>query len=174
MCAELQQHVYLDVADHWLEDDPVELAREVLEGDTEILKALDFHNQLDESFLTFDLCWAKVGCEHCGIYMPSFYWLKKATGRWKFKCAIQWAVVEERMPKAYEQMVKNYGADKTIWPQPGCWANFIPWARGASKVIEFLADGQWYSFLASRLPDELDDEIKKVLFDASGVRPSDG
>jgi len=132
------------------------------DGSTEVLKALDFHNQLDESFLTFDLCRAKKGYEHCGIYMPSFYWLQMP-GRWKFACAIQWAVVQEQMPQAYAEMEKSYGADKTIWPQPGCGAKFVPWARGASKVIEFLADGQWYSFVASRLPEELDDEIKKVL-----------
>ena len=48
----------------------------------------------------------------------------------------------------------------------GQGANFIQWARGGAsawfKVTEIRADsGQWYAFLACRLPEELDDEIQK-------------
>ena len=40
----------------------------------EILKALYFHNQVYSDFQIFDLCRAKKGCQHCGIYMPSLSW----------------------------------------------------------------------------------------------------
>ena len=57
-----------------------------------------------------------------------------------------------------------YGDDITAWPQRGCQAKFKPFARGASRVIEMRNSetGEWKAFLAARVPEQLDDEIKKV------------
>ena len=44
------------------------------DGDTNILKALDFHNEMCEGFRVFDICRAKIGCNDCGVYMPSLFW----------------------------------------------------------------------------------------------------
>ena len=73
-------------------------------GHTEILKALDFHNKIVEGFSVFDLCRAKVGDEECATYMPLFYWRQAPGPRWKFQGAIQWDVVEQKMPQAYAFM----------------------------------------------------------------------
>ena len=43
-------------------------------GDSKRLKALDYHNELDEGFVVFDVCRRSVGYQPCAIYMPSFYW----------------------------------------------------------------------------------------------------
>ena len=42
------------------------------DGDTNILKALDFHNEMCEGFRVFDICRAN----DCGVDMPSFFWLR--------------------------------------------------------------------------------------------------
>ena len=35
------------------------------------------------------------------------------------------------------------GSDPALWPNTGCGAKFMPWARGPSKVVEFFSDGKW-------------------------------
>ena len=45
----------------------------------------------------------------------------------------------------------------------GCGAKFTPWAKGESQVVEVkLPDDSWAGFLTDRMPQELDDAIKKV------------
>eukprot|EP00975_Prorocentrum_lima_P057529 12064752-Prorocentrum_lima.AAC.1 len=40
---------------------------------------------------------------------------------------------------------------------------FIPWGRGASMVMEMqMSNGNWEAFMADIVPDNLDDDIKKV------------
>ena len=130
-------------------------------GDPEKLKALDFHNDMAEGFYLYDICARK----HCGIYMRSDYWLK-ATNAWRFKCWIQWPVVRGKDPTVAATMVEKYGEDMDKWPQPGCGAKFSPWAKGPSKIIELqMPDGNWQAIRAMRLPQKLDDEIKKVLLE---------
>ena len=115
-----------------------------------------------DGFVTFDICRAKIGHDECGIYMPPIFW-QQIGDSWRFRCQIQWDVMKQKCPQAYEVMVDTHGTDRTSWPQPCCGAIFVPWARGPSQVIEIRADcGQWYAFLACRLPQELGDEIKKV------------
>eukprot|EP00974_Lingulodinium_polyedra_P046601 4465442-Lingulodinium_polyedra.AAC.1 len=47
------------------------------------------------------------------------------------------------------------------WPHVGCGCNFIPWKKGASMVVEIQTQaGEWLSFMADRLPSQLDDAIK--------------
>ena len=48
---------------------------------------------------------------------------------------------------------------------PCCGSKFIPWARGASKVVELRVGNAIHAILAERLPEELDDEIKKVQYE---------
>ena len=64
-------------------------------GDPEILKALDFHNDMSEGFNMYDICTRKVGDSHCGIYMPGHYW-HQVGDRWKFTCKIQWKLYARR------------------------------------------------------------------------------
>ena len=58
---------------------------------------------------------------------------------------------------------KGFGEDPKAWPNCGCRARFRPWRNGPSKVVEFKVDETWYRFLAERLPQVLDDEIKAHL-----------
>ena len=72
-------------------------------------------------------------------------------------------------------MTEKYGKDMSTWPKCGCGAKFVPWACGASKVLEIqVAPGEWEAILAERLPEELDDEINNVLHEwhAAGQRVS--
>ena len=47
------------------------------------------------------------------------------------------------------------------WPGIGCGSRFVPWAKGASMVVELkMSTGEWQSCMADRLPAELDDELK--------------
>lgn len=46
----------------------------------------------------------------------------------------------------------------------GCLAKFRPWARGESTVLELKVDGKWHAITAGRLPEQLDDEIKKLQY----------
>ena len=64
-----------------------------------------------------------------------------------------------------EQMTKRYSPDKTTWPKIGCGTKFRPWARGASKLLEIETSHGWVNIIADRLPEQLDDEIKKVQYE---------
>ena len=60
-------------------------------------------------------------------------------------------------------LCEKYGPDYTLWPAIGCGARFSPFKRGQSQVAEFkLEDGSWTAFSAERMPQEFDDDIKKV------------
>ena len=88
-------------------------------------------------------------------------------GKWKFYCKVDWDVVETipEYVSVVEGMKQKWGIHKKAWPDPCCGAKFVPWARGASKVIELrMQDGNWACILAERMPQQLDDEIKQVLF----------
>jgi hypothetical protein len=138
-------------------------------GDTEKLKAVDFHNEMDESFHIFDCCQAGTGNgTKCGTYMPSYYYEQANQKKWKFRCCLAWPQVVQQQPSIEEHFVKHgFGEDMSKWPPWGCGAKFRPWRNGPSKVVEFkviTAAGQeeWVCFMAARLPQELDDEIKVV------------
>eukprot|EP00975_Prorocentrum_lima_P019300 4064021-Prorocentrum_lima.AAC.1 len=50
------------------------------------------------------------------------------------------------------------------WPKIGYGARFMPWGRGASMVMDMqMKEGSWEAFMADRLAEVLDDEIKKAL-----------
>ena len=109
----------------------------------------------------------QVGYDHCGVYMPSFYWARKGTN-WQFKCEVDFDQIEKQDPKLYKQIAESLqDVPKEQWKDLACTcgAKFIPWACGASKVVEIRVEGVWHALLAERLPEELDDEIKKVLFE---------
>ena len=142
-------------------------------GDTKILKALDFHNGVDDDdqsssgFHIFDVCKAKHGCGTvCGLYMPGILWSQPNKENFRFYCRTDWqaAVTQEDGEKLHTMLQKKYGKDPRSWPSFGCGAKFCPWKRGASKVVELKVDGQWHAILAERLPEQLDDEIKKLQF----------
>ena len=68
-----------------------------------------------------------------------------------------------------QRYIDKHGRNRKDWPDPCCGARFLPWKRGASKVVEVCtglsSDGKpkWECLLADRLPENLDDEIKKHL-----------
>ena len=97
--------------------------------------------------------------------MPSTYWHQPVASRWRFYCKINWSQVIEHHPEICEYFkALGCGDEPDLWPGQdlGCGAKFAPWARGPSKVVEMKVEGEWVCFLAERLPDQLDDEIKKV------------
>ena len=77
--------------------------------------------------------------------------------------------MEEQEKNPDDEMLRNvvtdlkgkYGDDIADWPKVGCGAQFSPWKKGASMVVEIKQeDGSWDSVVAERLPSELDDAIK--------------
>jgi hypothetical protein len=145
------------------------LAYECAGGDTTILKALDYHNDIADGLLIFDFCQAKIGDGYCNQYMPSTYFDRPNPNKWTFFCRVNWAQVAELHPEIKDHFMKNgFGDDPLKWPGQGmgCGAKFAPWRRGPSKIVEILIDGknEWVAFPAERLPEQLDDEIKKVLY----------
>eukprot|EP00975_Prorocentrum_lima_P013557 2879640-Prorocentrum_lima.AAC.1 len=60
-------------------------------------------------------------------------------------------------------MKEKHTADVTKWPDVGCGTRFVPWARGASMVVEMqMVDRTWVAFMAERFPEVLEEEVKKV------------
>ena len=123
-------------------------------------------NEHDSTLKTYDVCQANVDANtKCGCYMPSFYWQKPHANKWRFYCKIDWCQVVahpggSEIAQHFES--NGFGSDPALWPNTGCGSRFKAWARGPSKVVEFFSDGKWYCFLAERLPEELDNEIKIV------------
>ena len=100
---------------------------------------------------------------------PSFYW--KKLGGWKFYCEVSFEQIEEQDPVAFKEIeafFSNKGIARAHWKSHThcCGAKFIPWARGCSKVLEIYTESDgWLALLAERLPEELDDEIKGVIYE---------
>jgi len=112
--------------------------------------------------------------------MPGCYWWQP-TSKWKFKCTVAWDQIAEQGidgQKVLDEMTRMFGPDRRNWQTPCCGANFAPWRKGASKVIELRdASGEWKAILADRLPEQLDDQIKGVLHEwhvaAQRITPDD-
>ena len=137
-------------------------------GDTKVLKELDHHNDLDQDFgiYLFDVC-RRGGELQCGVYMPSDFWWQDGE-MWSFKCKICPEKIKLKQPKMYQTIKKVMGdTPEEQWSicTPCCGSKFIPWARGASKVVELRVGNAIHAILAERLPEELDDEIKKVQYE---------
>ena len=99
--------------------------------------------------------------------MPAEWWHRSGTS-WKFWCQIDWEHVKEVNPMGFKKLVDKYQTDDwTRFPQKHitCGAKFFPWKNGASKVIEIETDQGWIAFVAERLPEALDDEIKGKLYE---------
>ena len=143
----------------------------------EYLKALDFVDTIAPRIRYFNVCRARTGawdnvhnCQGtCGLAFPAKMWYR-FPGKWKYKCQVCWEPLLNEAAKNpdckelqewIEALQEKWGEDVSKWPQIGCGANFKPWSRGASMVVEMMAhDGQWISFMADRLPEQLDDVIK--------------
>ena len=73
-------------------------------GDPEILKALDHHNEWGENngIAVFDIC--RRGGEQypCGVYMPANWWWQNPNGSWDFKCQLCPIKIKANDPVAYE------------------------------------------------------------------------
>ena len=123
------------------------------------------HNDFGD-FNMYSLCRRFKGSEPCGCYMPDIYW-KQKRGRWRWKCSVDWARVAEHpnFTEVLDEMVDTYGPFMQSWPDPGCQAGFIPFARGGSKILEIKqSDGDVLVLVAERPPEILDDQMKGVHF----------
>ena len=110
------------------------------------------------------------GGGHCGCSMSSFLWFQP-TDRWCFFCLQDWSKLPKNDPlylameKQYgafnggkcpagtshwfthecswtKGRVHYTEADEFNWPNlHGCGGKFVPWAKGATKLIEF--QGRW-------------------------------
>ena len=116
-------------------------------------------------------CVAMQGKDYpCGIYMPEAFWWQEGypdRARWAFKCEIMPQKIKDCHPEMYENMKEGMkGIPDHEWnAYTGCCgAKFIPWAWGASKVVELTICGETHAILAERLPDQLDDEIKRMQY----------
>eukprot|EP00975_Prorocentrum_lima_P022232 4676623-Prorocentrum_lima.AAC.1 len=66
----------------------------------------------------------------------------KKSGDWKFYCKCDWTVLEKEGKKDpestdpvtlwYKYMKEKHSDKVETWPDIGCGARFVPWARGAS------------------------------------------
>ena len=141
----------------------------------------------------FNVCRAKSGWNiedgcagTCGLAYPSKLWRQPNKSRWKWVCSVDWsALVTAAEQQPTEQLVgwvkdltERYGDDCARWPSIGCGANFKPWKKGHSMVVELrLSDGTWTAFISDRIPSELDDAIKgkkAEFFDAmNGMSPEE-
>ena len=61
-----------------------------------------------------------------------------------------------------KEMQETFGKDINNWPKIGCMAGFRPCANGPSMVMELLVDGKWIAFISERIPDQIDDCLKKA------------
>ena len=155
-----------------LEDVELEIAKRLdyttAGGDTKVLKELDHHNDLDQDFgiYLFDVC-RRGGELQCGVYMPSDFWWQDGE-MLSFKCKICPEKIKLKQPKMYQTIKEALGdtpEEKWSICTPCCGSKFIPWARGASKVMELKVGNAIHAILADRLPVELDDEIKNVQYE---------
>ena len=68
----------------------------------------------------------------------------------------------------FKDMLQTYG-EVEKFPHIGCGANYVPWARGPSMVCEIQMSqnkGEWEAFLADHTPQALDDQLKKLSYEA--------
>ena len=105
----------------------------------------------------------------CGIYMPEMMWWQDG-GRWSFRCGLNIEKIRNFMPETYQACQKAMpNVPEEHWQRhcgvDFCGVKFVPWKKGASKVVELNVGGNVMAFLAERLPEQLDDEIKKLLHD---------
>ena len=99
--------------------------------------------------------------------MPEMMWWQDGS-RWSFRCGINIDKIKNFMPETYKACQQNMpGVPEEHWQShcgvPFCGAKFAPWKGGASNVVELNVGGEIHAMLAERLPEQLDDEIKKLL-----------
>ena len=95
--------------------------------------------------------------------MPSDYWWQSKG--WRFKCELCPQKIKDKHPEHYMKIEEAMGdIPDSEWNRhtPCCGSWFIPWAFGASYVVEMKVGDEVYCMRAERMPNELDDEIKKV------------
>ena len=88
---------------------------------------------------------------------------------WSFKCCCEWGYLEEEAmmkPSSaaaqwYNELAREYGKDFNDWPRIGCHQGFRAFRNGPSMVVEMKIDGEFQAFMSERLPEALDDAIKK-------------
>ena len=136
-------------------------------------------NDTQGCVFTFDMCRARLADgTTCGIYMPMHYWHQPIKSKERYYCGCQWDDIIKVDSHVKNLLQKQYGTLEnlpSLMPQCGCGAKYRPWRHGEShQIVEVCVNGRkphapheetWLLFVADRLPNELDDEIKKVQSD---------
>ena len=136
------------------------------------------------------MCKSGGAGNYCGLSYPSKLWRQKGRttsrnpserlmpGNWKYYCCCMWEYLQEEAEdhpdsaaaKWYQEMLDACGGSIENFPHVGCGAMFVPFKRGPSMVceIQLRADGgeNWEAFLADQPPQALDDQLKKLSYDA--------
>ena len=157
---------------------------------TRYLKALDYGDVLCEGWRRFYVCKAGGTGNHCGFAFPSKLWRQKGRtaspdiserlmpGNWQYSCCCMWEYLQEESvdhPNSaadvwFQDMMRTYD-EMEKFPHIGCGATYVPWKKGPSMVCEIQlrqqGDGKdWEAFLADHTPQALDDQLKKLSYDA--------
>ena len=113
--------------------------------------------------------------------MPEMMWWQDG-GKWSFRCGLNIEKIRNFMPETYQACQKAMpNVPEEHWQRhcgvDFCGVKFVPWKKGASKVVELNVGGDVVAFLAERMPEQLDDEIKNLLHEwhvaAGRVTPED-
>ena len=91
-----------------------------------------------------------------------------STAKWIGRCWSRrgaWDGAPDHVKMWAANMVEAYGRNWKSWPQIGCGARFIPWARGASIILELKCGDSWMAMAAVRPPPILLDEIFRVRYE---------
>ena len=156
------------------------------EKQTKYLKTLDYGDVICDGWRRFYVCKSRDGAQKvCGYAYPSKLWMQKGRvasvnkeqrlkpGNWKYYCFCMWEYLEEEAtdqpngPAArwFRDLLQCYG-EMGKFPHFGCGSMFKPWARGPSVVCEVLIANKWEAFLADQCPTQLDDQLKRLSFEA--------
>ena len=99
-------------------------------------------------------------------------------GNWQFSCCCRWEYLQEESidhpgsaaDKWFKDMQATYSEDLQKFPHIGCGSTYVPYKKGPSMVCEIQlrqsGGQQWEAFLADHTPQALDDQLKKVSYDA--------
>jgi len=165
------------------------------------LKALDFADEVGPDIRMYNVCTQPCSIHgKCGLAFPSKLWWQKGVGTrfgnlmsdpamtsskaWSYKCQCEWGYLAEEAAlkpqseaaKWHSELAKEYGGDYNQWPRIGCQQGFRAFKNGASMVMELKVGNEFQAFVSERMPETLDDAIKKRNYDkfrkyATSCRP---
>jgi len=97
----------------------------------------------------------------------------KTSKAWSYKCQSEWGYLAEETAlkpqseaaKWHNELTKEYGGNYNLWPRIGRQQGFRAFKNGASIVMELKVGNESQTFVSERMPEALDDAIKKRNYD---------